>query len=54
MLIPRDSALRREQGNVLLNYHSLLPTEGPEKQQQTRLLLGSIEFSNRQQYVSTC
>jgi hypothetical protein len=37
----------------VLNYYPLLSTEGPEKQQQTGLLLGSSEYSNRQQYVST-
>jgi hypothetical protein len=37
---------------VPLNYYRLLSTEGPEKQQQTGLLLGSGEYSNRQQYVT--
>jgi hypothetical protein len=39
-------------GTVFLNYYSLLPTEGLEKQQQTRLLLRSSKFANRQQYVN--
>jgi hypothetical protein len=33
-------------GMVLFNYYSLLPTEEPEKQQQTGLLLGRSEYSD--------
>jgi hypothetical protein len=36
----------------VLNYYPFVSTEETEKQQQTGLLLGSSEYSNRQQNVS--
>jgi hypothetical protein len=45
-------SIAKSRGIVVLNYYLLLSTEGPEKQQQTGLVLGSSEYSNRQQYVS--